>query len=185
VAKEKMITRGVDHIGITVPDIDAATTFFVDAFDAVVLYDLIVDGAMASPEGGQAPRIAVDLSEILGVPRAAEIRCQRMLRLGNGPSLELFEYVNVAQSPVAAPNDFGLQHVALYVDDIEEVASRIDRAGGTLLKGPNDLPGLEAGLGCQYRYTRAPWGSTIELITYPSTQVYESVTAVRRWKPEA
>lgn len=183
-ANDSMITRGVDHVGITVPDIDAATTFFVDAFDAVVLYDLIVEGAMALPEGGQAARTAVDLSEILGVPRAAEIRRQRMLRLGSGPSLELFEYVNVAQSPVAAPNDFGLQHVALYVDDIEQAASRIGRAGGTLLKGPNDLPGLEAGFGCQYRYTRAPWGTTIELITYPNTQLYESVTAVRRWKPE-
>jgi catechol 2,3-dioxygenase-like lactoylglutathione lyase family enzyme len=185
VAKESTITRGIDHVGITVPDIDAATAFFVDAFDAVVIYDLIVDGAMVSPAHGQVGLASVDLSEILGVPRAAEIRSQRMLRLGNGPSLELFKYVNVAQSPVVAPNDFGLQHVALYVDDIEEAANRVEGAGGTLLKGPNDLPGLEAGLGCRYRYARAPWGTTIELITYASTQRYESTTAVRRWKPEA
>jgi catechol 2,3-dioxygenase-like lactoylglutathione lyase family enzyme len=179
-----MITRGIDHVGVTVPDIDAATTFFVDAFDAVVIYDLIVDGAILSPDDGRVEHTTVDLSAILGVPRAAEIRSQRMLRLGNGPSLELFKYMNAPQSPVAAPNDFGLQHVALYVDDIEEAASRVEGAGGVLLKGPNDLPGLEAGSGCRYLYTRAPWGTTIELITYPGTQRYESTTAVRRWTPE-
>jgi catechol 2,3-dioxygenase-like lactoylglutathione lyase family enzyme len=91
-----MITRGIDHVGITVPDVEAATAFFVDGFDAVVLYDLIVGGAMVSKDR-QVELAPVDLSEILGVPRAAGIRSQRMLRLGNGPSLELFEYVNVAE----------------------------------------------------------------------------------------
>lgn len=30
--------RGIDHIGITVPDIEKATLFFERAFDAQVLY---------------------------------------------------------------------------------------------------------------------------------------------------
>jgi len=185
VANESMITRGIDHIGITVPDLDAATTFFVDAFDAVVLYDLIVDRAMMPLEENRVESIPVDLAEILGVPRGAEVGNQRLLRLGNGPSIELFEYVNVPQRRVAAPNDFGLQHIALYVDDIEEAGRRVEAAGGVLLKGPIDLPGLEAGAGCRFHYTRAPWGTTIELITFPSTQRYESTSVLRRWKPVA
>ena len=33
--------RGIDHAGMTVPDIDAATRFFQDAFGAVTLYDVL------------------------------------------------------------------------------------------------------------------------------------------------
>jgi catechol 2,3-dioxygenase-like lactoylglutathione lyase family enzyme len=31
--------HGIDHVGITVPDIEAATRFFEAAFDAQVIYD--------------------------------------------------------------------------------------------------------------------------------------------------
>ena len=33
--------RGIDHFGITVPDLEAATRFLVEAFDAKPLYDNI------------------------------------------------------------------------------------------------------------------------------------------------
>ena len=36
--------RGMDHMGITVPDIEMATRFFHDTFDAAVVYDTVVDG---------------------------------------------------------------------------------------------------------------------------------------------
>ena len=33
--------RGMDHIGITIPDIEAATRFLVEAFDAEPIYDSV------------------------------------------------------------------------------------------------------------------------------------------------
>ena len=80
------------------------------------------------------------------------------------------------------PSDFGIQHICLYVDDID-AAARLAAAGGTLLSEPGDLPGGDAGAGNRYVYTRTPWGSTIELVTYPSPQAYESRTELRRWRP--
>jgi len=39
--------------------------------------------------------------------------------------------------------------------------------------------------GNRYVYARTPWGSTVELVTYPSTQAYQAGTPLRRWRPPA
>ena len=38
---DRKAIRGIDHFGMTVPDLEAATRFFEQAFDARVLYDNI------------------------------------------------------------------------------------------------------------------------------------------------
>jgi catechol 2,3-dioxygenase-like lactoylglutathione lyase family enzyme len=107
-----------------------------------------------------------------------------MLRLGNGPNLELFTYSGVKQAQPVVPSDFGIQHICIYVDDIDAAADRLEKAGGILLSRPGVLPGGDAGNGNRYVYTRTPWGSTIELVTYPSAQAYERKTELRRWRPQ-
>jgi len=169
-----MSVRAIEHIGITVPDVEQATKFFVDAFDAVNLYD-IIDEPISGPW----------LEAALGVPKGTTIRSIRVLRLGNGPNIELFDYSVSDQQKPAIPSDLGIQHVALYVDDIDAAAGKAERAGATILGGgPSDLPGAEAGPGNRFVYTRSPWGSTVELVSYPNTQVYESLTSARKWRPE-
>lgn len=168
-----MTIRGIEHIGITVPDIEQATQFFVDAFSAIYMYDII-----DSPIGGAW------IEEGLGVPEGTTISAIRVLRLANGPNIELFSYVTQHQQPPAIPSDLGYQHVAVYVDDIDAVAEKLRGAGAVIRgDGPSDLPGAEKGDGCQFLYARTPWGSTIELVTYPSVQVYESLTTARKWTP--
>jgi len=167
------IVRAVEHIGITVPDMEQATTFFAEAFGAEKLYDMLDE-----PLGGPAVEAG------LGIPQGAVIQVIRMLRLGNGPNLELFTYTGVAQRDPVVPSDYGLQHFCVYVDDIEAAAARLEKAGGIPLSPPNDLPGGDAGPGNRYLYARTPWGSTIELVTYPSPQAYEATTDLRRWRPE-
>ncbi|WP_454866870.1 VOC family protein [Pseudomonas lini] len=167
-----MNVRAIEHVGITVPDIEKATRFFVEAFGAQTLYDMLDE-----PLGGQAVETG------LGIPPGAVIQVIRMLRLGNGPNLELFSYSGVAQAQPVVPSDFGIQHICIYVDDIDVAADRLEKAGGILLSRPGDLPGLDAGEGNRYVYTRTPWGSTIELVTYPTAQAYERQTGTRRWRP--
>lgn len=167
-----MNVRAIEHVGITVPDLEAATQFFVDAFGAEKLYDML-----EKPLSG----VAVEVG--LGIPSGAVISAIRMLRLGNGPNIELFTYTNVEQSRPVLPSDLGIQHICIYVDDIDAAASRLQKAGGILLSQPSDLPGGDAGAGNRYVYTRTPWGSTIELVTYPSAQAYQTHTPLRRWRP--
>ncbi|TWI47970.1 catechol 2,3-dioxygenase-like lactoylglutathione lyase family enzyme [Pseudomonas duriflava] len=167
-----MNVRAIEHVGITVPDIEEATRFFVEAFGAQKLYDMLDE-----PLGGPGVEAG------LGIPAGAVINVIRMLRLGNGPNLELFSYTGVAQAQPVVPSDFGIQHICIYVDDIDAAADRLKQAGGILLSQPNDLPGLDTGHGNRYVYTRTPWGSTIELVSYPSAQAYERQTPFRRWRP--
>lgn len=169
-----MSIRAIEHVGITVPDLEEATKFFVDAFGAEKIYDML-----DKPLAGKAVEIG------LGIPPNAVISAIRMLRLGNGPNLELFSYTNVEQSKPVLPSDLGIQHICIYVDDIDAAAKRLEKAGGVLLSQPSDLPGGDAGDGNRYLYTRTPWGSTIELVTYPSAQAYQAHTPLRRWRPAA
>lgn len=112
-----MTVRGVDHIGLTVPDVDAATTFLVEAFDAVVLYDTLpVD---APPRGGH------ETDERLGVPEGAREVRVRMLALPDGPGMELFSFDGAPERTPAVPTDLGWQHVALYVDDLDATLAAV------------------------------------------------------------
>ncbi len=170
-----MTTRGIDHIGVTVPNIDQATTFFVEALGAQVLYD-----TLPREEG---PRSGHQLDQRLGVPEGTEQIAIRMLMLAHGPGLELFEFSGPRQNRAAIPSDIGWQHVAFYTDDLDGSLAAVIAAGGTALGDPKQLPSVEAGARNRFVYCRTPWGSTIELITYPDEQPYTENTDLRRWMP--
>ncbi len=143
----------------------------VRLFDNIKRSDEPFEGAQAEALVGMAP--------------GTVLVTMRMMQLGNGPGLELFEVRGPDQRPPVRFSDFGLQHFAVYVDDIDVATERFVAAGGTMLAGPNDMEGLEKGKGNRWRYGRTPWGSTIELISSPSPQEYERHTSLRRWKPLA
>ena len=166
---------GIDHIGLTVPDIEAATAFLGEAFGAVVLYD--THRPTEPPVGGP------ETDRRLGVPDGAAEQHIRMLALPIGPGIELFAFSGVEQRDPVRPSDFGWQHVALYVTDLDAAVSRAIEAGATALAAPRPLPGLEAGEGNRFVYLRTPWGSTVELLTYPSPQPYEKDSTRLRWRP--
>ncbi len=120
---------GIDHLGITVPDIKSATEYFVAAFGTEVIYDVLSN--RDTPLGGDEIEAAV------GIARNTTVRAIRLLKLHDGPSIELFEYAGAEQRASSIPSDFGLQHLAIYVDDMAAAAERVQRAGGHLLAGPN------------------------------------------------
>lgn len=165
--------QGIDHVGITVPDLDEASRYLEAVFGAVRQFDL---------ENGD-PHPSRKDQDSLGVRPGVRWRSSRLMSLGNGPTIELFEYDDDDRRPAATASDYGLQHLAIYVDDIDAVARRVVEEGGRLLAGPGDLSGPEGGEGNRWHYTLAPWGSIIELITYPQGQNYEREQHVRRWRP--
>lgn len=152
--------RGIEHIGITVPDIGVGERFFEQAFGAETLYALIDrDGPSQSGDEMHARN---------GLAIGSDIVAMRMMRLGGGPNVELFEVDRTGRAKAAIVNDIGLHHFAIYVDDLAEAADRFCQAGGTMMEGPITLGGKERGNGNQCWFGRAPWGMMVELIHLPS-----------------
>ena len=163
--------RGVDHIGITVPDIDQATAFFVDVLGCELLYE-------REPPQDDAPR------HRLGVPAGSRIQAVSFLRCANGANIELFEFYSPDQrEEFPRPSDVGIQHLALYVENLDAAVEHMHRHRVKLMSGPNPLPGPEAGEGNRFIYARTPWGLTVELISYPASMAYEQHSDARRWRP--
>ncbi|WP_036601013.1 VOC family protein [Olivibacter sitiensis] len=174
---QKTEVRAIDHIGITVPDIAEAAEFLEKAFGATAIYDNIVP----ADEPTQGP----DAEAKLGIAKGTAVVHMRMMRIGDGACIELFEMkVPGQRQQNIIPSDIGLQHFAVYTDDIEKTKEKFLKAGGRLLKGPNDMLGREGGEGNQFMYAVTPWGTFVELITYPSELEIEKTTVLRRWKPQ-
>lgn len=170
----KTTFRGIDHIGITVPDLDAATRFLSKAFDATVIYDthLRTDPPQTGPKA----------EEMLALTRGSSVVAIRLLRLANGASIELFEANKPDPTTPIGVADIGIHHFAVYCDDLQAALQRVISAGATPLAGPNALNGPEEGSGNRMNYVRAPWGTLIELISYPSGVSHPNGT--HRWTPE-
>ncbi len=151
----KKLSRGLDHIGITVPDLEAATAYFATVFGAEIEQE--VWAKSAKPAKGER------VEQSLGLPAGAEMRAARMLQLREGPRIELFEYWAPEQQPPLRPSDYGLQHLAIFVDDMDAACRRIEEHGGELMSGPHRMPDPECGPDDRYRYPPAPWGTPCAL----------------------
>jgi catechol 2,3-dioxygenase-like lactoylglutathione lyase family enzyme len=163
---------GVEHIGLTVPDIEAATRFFVDVLAAQPLYDV---GPFESADDWMANHLAVH-------PRA-RIDKLRVLEVANGPVLELFEFVSPDQNRSPPKNsDFGGWHLAFYVEDMEKALAALKAHDVEIQSGPVLMTeGPSEGL--SWLYFKAPWGQQLELVSYPNG--IAAYRALKRtiWKP--
>jgi catechol 2,3-dioxygenase-like lactoylglutathione lyase family enzyme len=167
--------RGIDHVAMTVPNIDDASRFLEKALGAKPIYDDL--------NRGDTPMKGAVVERQLDLAPGTSLVAMRMLRLANGPGIELFEVQSPHQQSPARPSDLGLQHFGVYVDDIDAAAERFVAAGGELVAAPAPTIGVEAGPGNAYCYVKAPWGTVIELISHPSPGAYEKETPLRRWTP--
>jgi len=165
--------RGVEHIGFTVPDIEAATRFFVDVIGCEYVYAL---GPIADDLGDWMARH-------LAVPERSRIRELRFFRCGFGPNFEIFEYEGDDHDPVPPRNcDVGGHHLAFYVDDFDSAFTYLQRQGLRILGEPTSrTTGPSAGQTWVYFLT--PWGMQLELVSFPHGKGYESTTARRLWHP--
>src|SRR4051812_49980400 len=109
----------------------------------------------------------------------------RMLRVANGPGIELFQVQSPHQQSPARPSDLGLQHFGVYVDDIDAAVERFVAAGGELVAAPAPTIGVEAGPGNAYCYAKKPWGAGIEVVSHPPPGGGEQEAPVRRPTPPA
>jgi len=163
---------GTEHIGLTVPNMDSATSFFVDVLGAEVLFEA---GPFASEDDWMETH--------LGVPPRATIPRLRMLRLAHGPSLELFEYIAPDQRRDRPRNsDAGGHHLAFYVTDIAAAVAHLKQHGVEVLGDPTTMTdGASAGL--TWVYFLAPWGLQLELVSAPNGLAYQRSGGRPMWRP--
>jgi catechol 2,3-dioxygenase-like lactoylglutathione lyase family enzyme len=146
---------GLDHVGLTVPDLEAATRFLVDVLGCEHLYSL---GPLADRDGAwMQTHLNVD-------PRA--VARVRFFRCGSNPVLEVFEYTAPDQRTAPPRNsDVGGHHVALYVDDLDAAVRYLKAREVQVLGEPTTSAGPHEGQ--RWVYFLTPWGAQFELVSYP------------------
>jgi catechol 2,3-dioxygenase-like lactoylglutathione lyase family enzyme len=162
----------LDHVAITVPDLDAAMAFYAKTFGFKELYRL---GPFDASQMPRMPDGRDWTAAHVNVPGAK--LSLGMMRMGEGTSmLELFQYDAPADRSATPPRncDAGGHHLAFKVRDIDVAARYLSEHGCRLMDGPVVLDeGPSAGL--KLRYVLDPWGNQLELVEYV-TQAWMSTT---------
>jgi catechol 2,3-dioxygenase-like lactoylglutathione lyase family enzyme len=156
--------RGMEHIGITVPDINEACKFFETVLGAKTLYTAATN--FRADDDWMKVHLNVD-------PRCV-ITEFRYMRCGNGTNLEIFQYKAPDQAQVPPKNsDIGGHHLAFYVDDMDAAIAFLKKNNVKVLgeptaytEGPN--------LGLTWCYFMAPWGLQLEIVSAPNGTVYDN-----------
>ena len=152
---------GLDHVGITVPDIEEATRFLVDVIGCEYLYTL---GPLQDSEGSW-------MADHLNVHPRAVARTIRFFRCGANPVIEVFEYSSPDQNMKPPRNsDVGGHHVALYVADLDAAVEYLHRHDVEVLGPPTTSVGPHTGQ--RWVYFLAPWGAQFELVSYPNGRAW-------------
>ena len=153
--------RRLDHIGFTVPDLDAAHAFLVDVLGCEYLYSL---GPFAADDDWMARHLDVH-------PRAEMVE-NRWFRCGDQAVFEVFHYRAPDQKDAIPRNsDVGGHHVALYVDDLDAAVEHLRLHDIRVLDGPTASRGPAEGN--RWIYFKAPWGMQFELVSYPGGKAFD------------
>jgi len=145
---------GIDHVGITVSDLDRSLRFYRDLLGLTVL--------------DRATEDDPDLAAIVGLDTADVSIAD--VAAGDGRILELLHFHSPPGAPLRQTNrDPGSAHIALAVDDLEVTLARLVAAGvDQLSTRPVTVraPGTSWD-GCACVYVRDPDGAFVELIQRP------------------
>ncbi len=165
--------RGLDHVGVTVPDIAQAVTFFQDVVGCSEIFRF---GPFMDDKG-------TFMQDLVNVDPRAVIQQIVMLRCGQGSNIELFQYSAPNQRTEEPRNsDHGGHHLAFYVKDIQAAADKAKANGLKTFLGPFPIKEGPAA-GQTILYVLSPWGMQLELISYPKGMAYEKTTKKRLWGP--
>ncbi|WP_049898724.1 VOC family protein [Halococcus agarilyticus] len=149
------------HVGVTVPDIDAA----LDWYENVLGFQRLL-GPM-EVGGDDNSQMAELCRDVLGEFETVRIA---HTATGNGTGIEFFEFDDVTpQDP--DPHDEGFFHICVVDPDIEELAADIEDAGGS---HHTDIWHLFPDQEYQMTYCKDPWGNLIEIYTHGYQQTYSN-----------
>ena len=124
------------------------------------------------------------MHDLLGVDPRAVIDQITVLRLGRSANIELFQYEAPDQRRTHPRNsDWSGHHVAFYVTDIDAAVAHMVSKGVEKFLGPFSLTEGPAA-GQSINYFKTPFGTYIELISYPKGMAYERPGVKPLWSPK-
>jgi catechol 2,3-dioxygenase-like lactoylglutathione lyase family enzyme len=149
-----MTARRIDHVGVTVSDLDRALAFYC--------------GVLGLRHLGTSTLDDPDLAALLGLDGARVTIAD--LDSGDGRVVELIQYHAPASAAIAyASSSPASMHIALGVDDLDAARRRLDEAGATVISTQpltiTDPGGRWDGAICLY--IRDPDGAILELVQRP------------------
>jgi glyoxylase I family protein len=167
----------VDHVALTVPDLDAAVRFYSDVIGGTELYRL---GPFDAAELPRMPD-GRDWSEAHINVSGARLMIA-MLQVGPNLMLELFRYEKPGDSGTKPPRncDLGGHHLAFKVEDLDAAIRYLQDKGVRVMHGPMVLSEGPCA-GQRLIYFLDPWGNQLEFVEY-STLPYMAATDPARKK---
>ena len=160
---------GVDHIGLTVPDLKQGIEFFSNVLGCEHVYTA---GPFSDPKG-EWMKVSLDVD-------ARAVTTLAMMRCGPTQNIELFEYS--AKDQVKTPpknSDVGGMHIAFYVEDLPKAIDYLKSVPGVKVLGTPTPVSEQPNGGETIIYFQTPWGQAMELLTYPKGLDYEKTTKAR------
>ena len=152
------------HVGLTVPDLDAAISWYEEVFGFSRIagpYELVEPGQPVA-EG-----LTDALGPAFGSARIAHLMC------ANGVGLELFEFREPA---TITPTDnyryweVGFSHVCFVDPDVDGLIDRIVDAGGRART--HEVRLVFPGSPYRWAFCEDPFGNVIELHSHGNEQTY-------------
>lgn len=159
----------MNHIGISVPDIEAAVKWYEEVLGCY----LLVPPVDARNDGSHFGNVVKD---IFG-ERFESVKMAH-LSTADGVGIELFQFIQPKTEVPANTFEYwrgGLFHFCLTAPDIEAVAERIGSSGGKVL---SKVWKLYANQEYKAVYCQDPWGTIVELCSRPYEQFWSNL-AVR------
>jgi catechol 2,3-dioxygenase-like lactoylglutathione lyase family enzyme len=143
---------GVDHVGLTVVDLDRSIKFYTEVLECTIVFQ-------QEKKGGY-------LAAIVGYPDA-EVRMAHLQPAGTTTRIELFEYRQPPSSPRdLEPRNVGNAHICFIVTDLTALYQRLLAYNVTTLSPPIEVD-TGVNQGGQSLYLRDPDGITLELFQRP------------------
>lgn len=145
------MTTRVNHLGITVGDIDAAVVFYTQVFGLRLLVAPQTH-RLDTPHGARR-------ADVFG-PRWRGMKLAHLVN-DEGAGFELFEFLEPASLRPPEPFDYwrqGHSHVCLTVEDLDQTLARLVAMGGQQRSQIHQVNPTTRIVYCQ-----DPWGVVIEL----------------------
>ncbi|MFC3158551.1 SnoaL-like domain-containing protein [Chryseobacterium arachidis] len=164
---------GIDHVGINVPNMNQALGFFKEVLGfspVTTLGPIPLDGTWKKTNNMNPATGPVTI---------------KMIKAGTGASIELFEYKDSKGSTQhPGGDDIGASHIAFYTNDIKKSVEYLKSKGVQFLGEPFLMPSGDTE-GETWVYFVTPWGSKMELVSYPNGKGYEkNKPATFLWSPK-